>query len=99
MNYTAINFKKHGLCTKPPCLNTRLCLQNDWYKFINYFVTWLRSQIKKVDNIDSKFIMLMHNNQIFRNWFVIIHRHLTKVSAQIIQCIIFERNELSITIE
>ena len=36
------------------------------------------------------------NNQIFRNSFVIIH-HLTKVSAQIIQCIIFERNELSIT--
>ena len=40
----------------------------------------------------------MDNNQIFRNWFVIIHRHLTKVSAQIIQCIIFERNELSLTI-
>ena len=40
----------------------------------------------------------MDNNQIFRNWFVIIHRDLTKVSAQIIQCIIFERNELSITI-
>ena len=40
----------------------------------------------------------MDNNQIFKNWFVIIHRHLTKVSAQIIQCIIFERNELSITI-
>ena len=32
------------------------------------------------------------------NWFVMIHRHLTKVSAQKIQCIIFERNELSITI-
>ena len=42
--------------------------------------------------------MLTDNNQIFRNWFVIIHRHLTKVSAKIIQCIIFERNELSITI-
>ena len=42
--------------------------------------------------------MLTDNNQIFRNWFVIIHRHLTKVSAQIIQCIIFERNELSITL-
>ena len=38
----------------------------------------------------------MDNNQIFRNWFVIIHHHLTKVSAKIIQCIIFERNELSI---
>ena len=42
--------------------------------------------------------MLTDNNQIFRYWFVIVHRHLTKVSAQIIQCIIFERNELSITL-
>ena len=42
--------------------------------------------------------MLTDNNQIFRNWFVIIHCHLTKVSAQIIQCIILERNELSITL-
>ena len=42
--------------------------------------------------------MLTDNNQIFRIWFVIIHRDLTKVSAQIIQCIIFERNELSITL-
>ena len=41
--------------------------------------------------------MLTGNNQIFRNWFVIIHRHLTKVSARIIHCIILERNELSIT--
>ena len=40
----------------------------------------------------------MDNNQIFRNWFVIIHRHLTKVSAQIIQCIIFDCYELSITV-
>ena len=42
--------------------------------------------------------MLQDNNQIFSNWFIIIHHHLTKVSAQIIHCIIFERNELSITI-
>ena len=42
--------------------------------------------------------MLTDNNQIFRNWFVIIHLYLTKVLAQIIQCIIFERNELSITL-
>ena len=42
--------------------------------------------------------MLTDNNQIFRNWFVMIHRHLIKVSAQIMQCIIFERNELSITL-
>ena len=41
--------------------------------------------------------MLTDNNQIFRNWFVIIH-HLTKVLAQIIQRIIFELNELSITL-
>ena len=43
-------------------------------------------------------MMLTDNNQIFWNWFVIIHHHLTKVSAQIIQCIIFEHNELSITL-
>ena len=42
--------------------------------------------------------MLTDNNQISRNWFIIIHRHLTKVSSQIIQCIIFELNELSITL-
>ena len=40
---------------------------------------------------------MLTDNQIFRNWFVIIHSHRTKVSAQIIQCIIFERNELSNT--
>ena len=43
-------------------------------------------------------MMLTDNNQIFRNWFVIIHCHLTKVSAQIIQGIIYECNELSITL-
>ena len=42
--------------------------------------------------------MLTDNNQIFRNWFIIIHRHLTRVSAQIIQSLFFERNELSITL-
>ena len=42
--------------------------------------------------------MLTDNNKIFRNWFVIIHRHPTKVSVQIIRCIIFERNELCITL-
>ena len=38
----------------------------------------------------------MDNNQIFRNYFVIIYCHLTKVSSQINKCIIFEPNELSI---
>ena len=42
--------------------------------------------------------MLTDNNKIFRNWFVITHRHLAKVSAQIIQCIIFGRNELCRTL-
>ena len=42
--------------------------------------------------------MLTDNNQIFRNWFAIIHCHLTKVSAKVLQCIIFEHNELSITL-
>ena len=32
----------------------------------------------------------MYNNQIFRNCFVFIHYHLTKVSSQINKCIIFE---------
>ena len=40
--------------------------------------------------------MLTDNNQIFRNCFVIIYCHLTKVSSQINKCIIFEPNELSI---
>ena len=44
------------------------------------------------------FIMLTDSNQIFRNCFVIIYCHLTKVSSQINKCIIFEHNELSITL-
>ena len=77
----------------------RLCLQSARYKFRNLTsFKRLRRRIKNINNISLKFIMLKDNNQIFRNWFVIIHRHLTKVSAQIIQCIIFERNELSITL-
>ena len=43
-------------------------------------------------------MMLTDNNQIFRNCFVIIYCHLTKGSSQINQCIIFEINELSITL-
>ena len=58
----------------------------------------LRRKIKNINNMFKKIIMLTDNNKIFRNWFVIIHHHLTKVSAQIIQFIIFERNELSITL-
>ena len=42
--------------------------------------------------------MFTYNNHIFRNWFVIIYCHLTKVSPQINKCIIFEPNELSITL-
>ena len=78
--------------------NYRLCFQSARYKFCNLtsFIRLLR-KIKNI-NISLKFIMLTGNNQIFRNWFVIIHRHLTKVSGQIIRCIIFERNELSITL-
>ena len=44
-----------------------------------------------------KFIMLT-DNQIFRNCFVNIYCHLTKVLSQINKCIIFEPNELSITL-
>ena len=42
--------------------------------------------------------MLTDNNQIFRNCFVIIYCHLTNVLSQINKCIIFETNELSITL-
>ena len=42
--------------------------------------------------------MLTDNNQIFRNSFVIIYCHLTKVSAQINKWIILEPNELPITL-
>ena len=42
--------------------------------------------------------MLTDNNQIFRNSFVIIYCHLTKVSSQINKCIIFKPNELYNTI-
>ena len=78
--------------------NWRLCLQSARYKFCNLtsFIL-LRRKIKNINDISSKFIMLTDNNQIFRNWFIIIHCHLTKDSAQIIHCRIFERNELSIT--
>ena len=98
MKYTAITFKKHGLCTSLHAgirvyVYKMICINSLITSFIG-----LSSQIKNVNNIYSKFIMLTDNNQIFRNWFVIIHRHLTKVSAQIIQCIIFGRNELSITL-
>ena len=81
------------------CPNLRLCLQSARYKFCNLasFI-WLRRKIKNINNILLIIIMLTDNNQIFRNWFVIIHRHLTKISAQIIQCIIFECNDLSITV-
>ena len=58
----------------------------------NGSIHWVSYPNHRVDT------MLTDNNQIFRYWFVIIHRNLTKVSAQIIQCIIFERNELSITL-
>ena len=74
-------------------------LQSSIYKFGNLtsFIR-LRRKIKNINNISLKFIMLTDNNQIFINWFVINHRYLPKVSAQIIQCMIFERNELSITL-
>ena len=42
--------------------------------------------------------MLTDNNQIFSNCFAIIYCHLIKVSSQINKCIIFEPNELTITL-
>ena len=41
--------------------------------------------------------MLTYNNDIFRNCFVIIHYHLTKVLYRINMCITFKPYELSIT--
>ena len=64
----------------------------------SYFIYTAVTQNQKYKYYFFKIYNVMHNNKIFRNWIVIIHRHLTKVSAQIIQCIIFERNELSITL-
>ena len=76
--------------------NQRLCLQSAIYKFCNHtlFIRLLR-KIKNINNISLKFIMLTDNNQIFRNCFVFIYCHLTKVSSQINKCIIFEPNKLS----
>ena len=42
--------------------------------------------------------MLIGNDKIFRNCLVFIYCHLTKVSSQINKCIIFEPNELSVTL-
>ena len=39
----------------------------------------------------------MDNHQIFSNCFI-VYCHLTKVSSQINQCMIFEPDELSITV-
>ena len=67
------------------------------YKFCNLIsFIWLRRKIKNI-NISLKFIMLTDNNQIFRNCFVIIYCHLTKVPSQINKRIIFEPNDLSKT--
>ena len=78
--------------------NLRLCLQSARYKFCNltsFIWLWRKS---KNNNISLKFIMLTNRNQIFTNCFVIIYCHVTKVSSQINKFIIFEPNELSITL-
>ena len=74
--------------------NWRLCLQCAGYEFCNLtsFIR-LRRKIKNM-NISLKFIMLSDNNQIFS----IIYCYLTKVSSQINKCIIFEPNDISITL-
>ena len=76
-----------------------VCLRSARYKFCNLtsFIR-LRRKIKNINNISLKFIMWTDNNQIFKNCFVIIYCNLTKVSSQINKCIIFEPNELSITL-
>ena len=94
----------HTLCSKKCIIfyyrsKQRLCLPNAGYKFCN-LTSFIHKDSKSIfkNNISSKFIMLTYNNQIFRNCFVIIHYHLTKVSARINRCIIFEPNELPITL-
>ena len=61
--------------------NYRQCLQSARYKICN-LTSFIRLQckIKNINNIFFKFTMLTDNNQIFRNCFVIIYCHLTKVS-------------------
>ena len=73
------------------------CLQNPCHK-LGYRSSFTREDGKiivliifqKIYNVNVK-------NQIFRNCFVMIHYHLTKVSPRINKSIIFEPNELSIT--
>ena len=79
--------------------NYRQCLQSARYKFCN-LTSFIRPwrKIKNANKISLKFIMLQYNNQIFRNWLVIINYHLTKVSSQINKCIIFEPKKNSITL-
>ena len=74
-------------------LETNICVKYVIYKFcLRHFS--LKCIIKK--NSLTPYCPLTDNNQIFRNCFVIIYCHLTKVSSQINKCIIFEPNELSI---
>ena len=79
-----------------------ICLQSAGYKFCNLtsFIctSALRRKIKNINNICLKFIMWTDNSQIFRNCFVIIYCHLTRLSSQINNSIILEPNELSITL-
>ena len=81
------------------------CLQSARYKFCNLtsfaeFNSAILPQrkIKNINNISLNFIMLTDNNQILRNCFVIIYCDLTKVASEINNCIIFQPNELSITL-
>ena len=48
--------------------------------------------------IEVNFSKLPDSNQIFRNDFVCLYYHLFKISAQIIECVIFAPYEFSITI-
>ena len=71
------------------------CLQNAAIKSANLLYLYVK-KVKYIflNNISSKFVM--YNNQIFRNFFVIIHDRITKVPALINKSIIFEPTELSI---
>ena len=74
-----------------PALSPELdaCLPSAVYKFCN-LTSFIRQRRKIKNNIYLKFIMLTDSKQIFRNCFVIIYCHLTKVSSQINKCWTFE---------
>ena len=76
--------------------NVLSALQSAGYKFCN-LTSFIRLR-HKIKNINISLKSMSTDNQIFGNCCVIIYCYLTKVSSQINKSIIFEPNELSITL-